>query len=258
MEIEELLRILIKGFSQEELNAIYFELGIDYKNTATLSKSERAANLLNLVQKSGRFSQLLAIVKQQRPHLFANQADVAPGQAPTSRPTAQNISAMDRMALYNFLVAHFNYAQIQTACSELGIDEKQLPGITKAAKVRELIVYLDNENRLSALRERLVRHVSGELPLEDDPFVREQPVSAHVAQPAASNSLADQIAAHLSQGEFKTVCFDLGIDYDDLAGENERQRIESLISVLTDQQQIGNSLNYLNREHPTVSWGQEF
>jgi vacuolar-type H+-ATPase subunit C/Vma6 len=258
MDTEELFQILIKGFSQEELNTLYFELDIDYKNTTTLSKSENASNLLKLVQESGRFAQLLAIIKQQRPHLFADQMHVAPRLVPASNPTAQRILAMDRMALYNFLVSHLNNAQIRTACSELGIDEKQLSGSTKAAKARELIVYLENENRLPDLRERLVQHISGKLLLEDDPFIREQLVSAHVAKPLASNSLADQIAYHLSQSEFKTLCFDLGIDYDDLPGTNDGQRTENLISVLTGQQQMGNLLNYLNREHPTVSWGQEF
>lgn len=261
MDTEEAFQLLMQGFDQEELFTLYFELVIDYRGISTLSKSESAAHLLNLVNDSGRLSQLLAIIKQQRPHLFVDEAHSLPEIDTVSTPTAQSILEMDRMALYIFLISHFNFAQIRTACSDLGVDEKQLSGTRKVAKARELIIYLEDNNRLADLRKRLVQHVSGKLPLEENedvPFTFDRKdTSGQIGQSSTGSPLVNQIAFHFSQSEFKTLCFDLEIDYDDLPGTNDFERIGSLISIFKKRNQIGELLGYLNMVNSSVSWKEE-
>lgn len=53
--------------------------------------------------------------------------------------------------LRQLLVQHFDLEELQTLCFDVQVDFEELAGGTKSAKVRELVAYLQRENRLDAL-----------------------------------------------------------------------------------------------------------
>jgi hypothetical protein len=62
----------------------------------------------------------------------------------------------DRSRLRDVLTTYFSNSELQSLAFDLDIDYDDLPGNTKSAKARELIVYLDRRGRLDELV-RLVR-----------------------------------------------------------------------------------------------------
>jgi hypothetical protein len=55
-------------FSVGELKSLCFDLGIDYENLSGSSKSGKVLELIQMVQRHGRLSELVDLVRQERPH----------------------------------------------------------------------------------------------------------------------------------------------------------------------------------------------
>ncbi|MCL4505532.1 MAG: hypothetical protein M1434_02670 [Chloroflexi bacterium] len=69
--------------------------------------------------------------------------------------TARNIAPVmnhSQIRLYENLVAYFSMSDLQELCFELSIDDENLPGITKADKARELVLYCERHNRMGELK----------------------------------------------------------------------------------------------------------
>ena len=325
MDNEKLHQILNTYFDQGEVNTLCFSLGIDYTKFTTQTLTERVTELVKIISEQGRTLQLVDLVRQQRPFLFSEKTQAKPVSSPASFPTAGEIKEMDRLDLHKLLITHLAYAEIQALCTDLGIDEKQLPGKGKPDKARELIIYLEAQERLPDLRERLAQHASGAHPLsqtaiEHSPPIPARPLPASIhkhfsekefeqlcyslgvniedlvgvdkissfiqylerrnripelirtltrlkpqvpwqeyagsteAAPPVASSLEEQIAFHFNEEELATLCFDFGIDYEDLQGINHIQRVQSLISAFVSRNQMDRLFAYLNRACPSVPW----
>jgi hypothetical protein len=55
-------------YSEVELKSLCLDLGIDYENLSGSSKRGKVLDLIQFTQRHGRFSELLDLVRQQRPH----------------------------------------------------------------------------------------------------------------------------------------------------------------------------------------------
>lgn len=55
-------------FSESELKSLCFDLGIDYENLGGSTKSGKVLELIQMTQRHGRLSELVDLVRQQRPH----------------------------------------------------------------------------------------------------------------------------------------------------------------------------------------------
>lgn len=60
---------LTDAFSDEELRTLCFDVGIDYASLPGDGKAAKARELVALVQRTGRLTELLAQAKAHRPHL---------------------------------------------------------------------------------------------------------------------------------------------------------------------------------------------
>jgi hypothetical protein len=63
----ELHQLLVERFSESELRALCFDLGIDFDDLASEGKSGKARELIAYLDRRGRLPELISFVRQQRP-----------------------------------------------------------------------------------------------------------------------------------------------------------------------------------------------
>ena len=66
--------------------------------------------------------------------------------------------------------------------------------------------------------------------------------------------LRQLLAERFSEGELRTLCFDLGIEYDDLPGEGRADRARELVAYLERRDRISDLKEIGERMRPDVSW----
>ncbi|WP_374687649.1 AAA-like domain-containing protein [Promineifilum sp.] len=66
--------------------------------------------------------------------------------------------------------------------------------------------------------------------------------------------LRDQLVSYFSRAELQTLCYDLGIPFDDLAGETLTNKVEDLIGRLERSGQVAQLIAYCQRERSQVVW----
>jgi hypothetical protein len=66
--------------------------------------------------------------------------------------------------------------------------------------------------------------------------------------------LRQMLAAHFSVEELRTLCFDLGVDYDDLPGEGKTSKARELIGYLERHDRIPDLVELGKKKHPALSW----
>jgi hypothetical protein len=62
------------------------------------------------------------------------------------------------------------------------------------------------------------------------------------------------LAAHFDAEELRTLCFDLGIDYDDLRGEGKAGKARELITYLERRGRLDELLTIATQLRPQVDW----
>jgi hypothetical protein len=66
--------------------------------------------------------------------------------------------------------------------------------------------------------------------------------------------LRQQIAQTFSESELKTICFDLGIDFEELGQGNKTDKIIELIGLMRRRGWLGNLLSAINDARPSLEW----
>ena len=66
--------------------------------------------------------------------------------------------------------------------------------------------------------------------------------------------LRQVLATRFNDGELRTLCFDLGIEYDDLPGEGRADRARELVAYLERRDRISDLKEIGERMRPDVSW----
>ena len=67
-------------------------------------------------------------------------------------------------------------------------------------------------------------------------------------------SLRRNLMQSFSIEELKSLCFDLGIDYDDLEGDSKSDKCRSLLLFIWRQKRVGELIGHLQKQRPNVMW----
>jgi len=68
--------------------------------------------------------------------------------------------------------------------------------------------------------------------------------------------LREYIARYFDLSELKELCFDLGVDYDELSGDNKAGKIIALVSYLYRRGRLSELLQKCMQERPGVDWSE--
>lgn len=83
-----------------------------------------------------------------------------------------------------------------------------------------------------------------------------QPVhAAATSQPPITNKveLSKLIRRHYDLGEFKSLCFELQVEYDDLPGETLTNRVEALVEYLERRGRVQELLKLIKQQRPNAT-----
>lgn len=69
--------------------------------------------------------------------------------------------------------------------------------------------------------------------------------------------LRDALSAAFNADELKTLCVDLRVDYDNLAGNNKAGRIRELVDLLDREDRISDLVEAAERERPNGNWREQ-
>lgn len=91
------------------------------------------------------------------------------------------------------------------------------------------------------------------LKVEDDEQIEH---SQDILSPKTSEKarLRQLVAAAFNLDELRALCFDMGIDYEDIPGESKMRKIIELISYFGRQNSIVQLIQYLSLARPNVIW----
>ncbi len=62
------------------------------------------------------------------------------------------------------------------------------------------------------------------------------------------------LTQYFDAGELRTLCFDLGVDYDDLPGEGKANKARELISYLERRDRVHGLIELVRRRRPNIPW----
>lgn len=94
----------------------------------------------------------------------------------------------------------------------------------------------------------LVQKLTASTPVADVVPEQEQ------GEPGSRTKLRQLLSTHFNEGELRTLCFDLNMEYDDLIGAGPADKARELISYLERHSRIDELLVVGKRVRPDVPW----
>lgn len=68
--------------------------------------------------------------------------------------------------------------------------------------------------------------------------------------------LHQQLAISFNEGELRTLCITIDVDYDDLLGQGKSDKVRELILYLRRRQEMDRLLEMLNESRPNINWSE--
>jgi len=171
----------------------------------------------------------------------------------------------DRLAtLRQVLIERFSNDELRILSFDLGIDYDGLLVEGKANKALELIRYLERRNRIPDL----VAVISKQRPdislnslLEGTEKATLKPRGDLSRRHFSGRDMArlqNIIYEHFDGEDIRTLCFQMGVDYDTLLGEGRRAKVRELVLYLWRREQISELVDIVRRARPNISWEELF
>lgn len=135
----KLYRILSTYFSSSELRDLAFDLKINYESLPGETTQDKARELVLYLDRRGLTDNLVKRASQLRPQ-------VAWGEDNLKRQKGSDLNK-----LFDVLVKYFDENELRTLLFILRIDYDNLSGITKAAKAREIVLFMNRRDQIDDL-----------------------------------------------------------------------------------------------------------
>lgn len=113
--------------------------------------------------------------------------------------------------------------------------------------------YRELEHRCERLR-RIADHGIAATEVAAEALDRRSPAPIHFEDRRYLVALRRKMVLSLSDGELRTIAFDVGADYDNLDGENKADKARELVACLARQKQIPALLEALENLRGDVDW----
>ena len=251
----KLLNALDVNFNEVELRDLCFDLEVDYVTLPADGKQAKARELIIYFTRRNRLDRLVNTMLEHRPNILReslekDEPDIFAAKAQISEMPVSEETAVDATALTQLLMELFNEEELRDLCFILEVDYDGLPIGGQQTKARSLVEYCVRHRRLS----QLVEAVREERPfvtpdrLSPDPEIRQ---SAAQQTPSVSlDKLNKAVLDLFDEAELEDLCFDLAVDYDNLAGRNKFEKSASLTQFLQRRQRLPDFLDVLRKFRP--------
>ena len=179
---------------------------------------------------------------------FIDSYDEDPNFEKVARPIGIESQGYNRLlpVIANF----FNEEELRSLCFNLGLDYEALPASGKENKVRELLATLLTQNRIEELMAELVR--------QREHIDWQGIVSGQTTSPALDftqiRRLPTAINEQFNEEELRDLCFELGVDYENLPAGSKANKARELVTYFARRQQIPDLTAALHDRRPHTPW----
>lgn len=237
-----MLKLINYCFNVNELRDLCLDLAINYDN---LPGANKQGKVIDLVAHYSRFPRNLDQLRQACTKLRPN--------APWESEKITKYEPYSRSALVKLrwmLEERFDDAEVRKLGEDLGVNYKYFPRLDERGTAREIISYLARRERLHELVETCT-HQFPDVPWQETlDLSEEQQSDEKVPEPIESISLRQNLSS-FSEDNLRDICFEMGIDYDNIAGLNQ---VGELISYCKRRGRIPELVVISRRLHPDIQW----
>lgn len=215
-------RILLATYDAEQLRTLCFDLAVNYDELG-FHKSELAEGLSDYMRQHGRMGELIDAI------IFPDQ--VGQGRFEVS--------------LRRILVERLDSKRFEMLCGDLRTIPDEFAGDQLDAKVRELIMYATRQNILSVLLYQITQDWNDILSKDEAWELIRPSATAHgftltflqkILGESGNNNISDvydkEAIPYSTSEMFWQLCWELSIDYEELAGETLTLKRNELIHLL--------------------------
>ncbi len=192
-ELIKLKEMLSNSYNFSELNALCFELNIEYEKLTGNEKLGKIDALIAYAVEEGKLDELTAYIYRTRPHLKSKADKTPPTPKPdnTSPKPVTTIKKQSKTALTQSneytelkeqLDKSYSTDNLRTICFDLYIDYEKLTGAEKSGKIDALVACVVEEGKLDELTAYMYR---------TRPYLKPKPDSAPSKPPAPPNPKPD-------------------------------------------------------------------
>ncbi len=175
------------------------------------------------------------------PKVAEDQQSSRPPVGPTPRQT--ELSRLHQLVDYGF-----DANELRDLCLDLGIDYDSLPDKARAAKTRELMLYLKRYGRMDefvALCSRLRPNAPWDIPAAPryEPYGRETLAHLHRA-----------LEENFDEGQVRDLCASLEVDYQRLPYVDQGGAARELVLHLARRERLAELVQVCSQRRPDVPW----
>jgi hypothetical protein len=247
---QHLYALIYRHFNLEELQNICSLLGTDFDDLFGENRATMVQNLIQRMERHGRLGDLAKNIHSLRPNLLVDEfecyfRDPSLEAYEVMKPPQSSDSPLRGDACGN----------IRSALKILGYGEND--GDAYDETLSDLVFQFQRDYNHESIdghfgpgTRRLLTRVFIEkygtyhLRRWVDPTDRHKYLT----------KLRERLAKHFNEGELKTLCFDLGFDYDDLPDTGRDNKVRELVKYLERRNRIPELVKTCQEQRPLVTW----
>jgi hypothetical protein len=158
--------------------------------------------------------------------------------------------------LRQFLLDYYDLEETRTLCFNLGLDYENLRGTGRREKMQSLLNYFERQGRQNELLEELHRSRPDAFNQRElYELYSDSGESSFLQEADRTTNLVDLhrfIQERYSLAELRILCFDLGVDFEDLPGEGKAAKARELVQYVVRSNLMEQLLGELRRSRPAL------
>lgn len=223
---------MAKELSPIELRELALDLSVSIEDLSGDRGQKLIREFIAHLERRGRIPDLFAALTERWPEVNWQAADVIQAINDLaqfrlySQPSAQLLESWQTL-----LNNQFSLSELKTMAFDLGIYFDDLAGDDKPTKVDSLLTWAAKVNKW----DELTAYVSRERPHAwKKAATSVSPPPSHAKQLQQNHQTLDS----LSLNELQTICQRLGVDFEDLPGENKVSKVKDLLAYLSRENRL--------------------
>ncbi len=231
----DLYEALTENFTLDDFQELCFTLGAKFDDLAGEGRRGKMVSFVNLLQRQNRLQELALVILDARPSVnFVYRSQI---EAPTLS------SGASPETLTQWLMTLFNLEEIQILCLKLKLNYDDLVGSRKSDTVQNLVSLMARNGRLPDLAAAVG---------QERPFLTAPPPDQTMQESLSIDRLTlyRQITDQLTMADIEAIAFDLGIQYEDLAGENRYVKALELVQYMERRNRLPELYEAVQQRRP--------